>query len=486
MIDIELHPRQSDCFLSEANEILYGGSAGGGKSHAMRVIALYYAIHVPNIQIYLFRRLSEDLKKNHLDGSSGFVALLTELLIRKKVSINFATGVIQFWNGAKIHLCHCQHEKDVVKYQGVEINLLLIDELTHFSEYIYKFLRGRVRIGGLKKPTGLVGSVPRIICGSNPGGIGHVFVKQSFIDILKPFEIKQMPDEEGGMLRQYIPARLEDNPTMMENDPLYKNKLLGLGGALAKAMLEGDWDAIEGAYFDTFDKNKHILPRFDIPADWYKIRGFDWGYSKPFAVLWGAISDGSLVNIGGKNISLPRGSLIIYKEYYGWTGKANEGAKLHPKELARETRKAQGHEKMNDQVADPAIFDVSTGESIAEMMAQEAVKYRPADNKRVAGWQQIRTRLIGSDGKPMLYIVEDCKSLIRTLPAMQYDKTKPEDLDTNMEDHLVDTLRYICMARPVTIDIKEQTLSPQEDFWLNFNPAQLRRNRENLNKSNYE
>jgi len=480
----DLHPRQSTCFTSKATEILYGGAAGGGKSHCMSVLALAYALKVPNIQIYLFRRLSEDLKKNHLDGSSGFVQILSEMVNKNLASINYSTAQITFWNGAKIHLCHCQHEKDVIKYQGVEINLLLIDELTHFSEYIYKFLRGRVRIGGLQIPEGLFGDLPRIVCGSNPGGVGHEFVKSEFIDNKNPLEIYQMSDEEGGMTRQFIPAKLEDNPTMTENDPLYKHKLLGLGGALAKAMLDGDWDAIEGAYFDTFNKDIHIVKDFEIPHDWYKIRGFDWGYSAPFGVLWGAISDGSLINIGGKHISFPRDSLIIYREYYGWTGKPNKGLKMELPEIAKNTMQMQDNEVMNKQVADPAIFDESKknmGMTQAEELAKYGCIYERADNKRVAGWQQIRSRLTGRDGKPLIYITEGCKSLIRTLPIMQYDKTKPEDLDTSLEDHLLDVLRYICMARPITIDIKEAVPDPAKDFWNNFNPHQIRKNKKVIN-----
>ena len=134
-----MHPKQSLAFKSEATETLFGGSAGGGKSYVMRVLALYYAFNIPNIQIFLFRRLSEDLKKNHLDGANGFNAILNDYINAGVVKVNYTTNQIVFDNGAKIHLCHCQYQKDVLKYQGVEINVLFIDELTHFDEYIYKF-----------------------------------------------------------------------------------------------------------------------------------------------------------------------------------------------------------------------------------------------------------------------------------------------------------------------------------------------------------
>jgi hypothetical protein len=492
-MDFSLHPRQTKCFISEATEILYGGSAGGGKSFTMRAIAIYYAMSVPNIQVYLFRRLSEDLKKNHLDGSGGFIACLSELMEEGYCKINYSTGQIIFWNGAKIHLCHCQHEKDVIKYQGVEINVLLIDELTHFTEYIYKFLRGRVRLGGLKIPnvlldgkTPLVGELPRIICGSNPGGIGHEFCKSYFIDNAKPLEIRRMPKEKGGMLRQFIPAKLADNPTMLENDPLYADKLLGLGGALAKAMLDGDWDAIEGAYFDRFDRDRHIIEPFIIPSGWTKIRGFDWGYSAPFCSIWVAISDGSILNIGGENIVYPRDSMIVYKEFYGTTGKPNEGLKMDAGQIAEEIRALQGNDKMDDQVADPAIFDVSTGTSIADQMADKGVFWRPADNKRVPGWQQIRRRLVGIDNKPLIYFFDNCKNLIRTLPNMQYSRSKPEDLDTAMEDHAVDTLRYICMSRPLTADLPKPLKKVGEQWRQDFNPHNVLLEAERKRKRNFE
>ena len=148
-IRLKLHPRQSLAFLSKATEILYGGAAGGGKSHLMRVVAIMLCMAVAGLQVYIFRRVSDDLRKNHLEGPSGLRAMLSALMTSGHVKFNDSKGIFEFWNGAKIYLCHCQHEKDMYKYQGAEIHVLLMDELTLFTESIYRFLRGRVRLGWL-------------------------------------------------------------------------------------------------------------------------------------------------------------------------------------------------------------------------------------------------------------------------------------------------------------------------------------------------
>ena len=429
IVNFELQEKQSICWTSAATEILYGGSAGGGKSHAMRIIAIMLAFSVSNIQIYLFRRVFADLLKNHVEGSSGFRALLSPWIKEKVVKIT--EEEISFQNGSKIYLCHCQHEKDVYKYQGAEMQVILIDELTHFSEKIYKFLRGRARLGGVEVPQHLKHKLPLILCGSNPGGIGHEFVKQMFIDNCKPLELRKMSVEDGGMMRQYIPARLSDNEVLMRND---------------------------------------------------------WGYSRPFCVLWGAVSDGSLVDCGGIKRSFPRGAIIIYREFYGCTGKANEGLKMNVAEIAKIIKELQGSEKMNEMRADPAIFDVSSGQSIANQFEAHNIGWLPADNKRVAGWQQIRARLRENGEyiwkfnentykdeevyevreKPMLYFFNTCKNLLRTLPLMQYDKTKPEDLDTNLEDHAMDTLRYLCMTRPIIANVYKAPEDPAKNWQRNL------------------
>ena len=429
-MNLELHPKQSIAFQSQATEILYGGAAGGGKSHLMRVCAISWCLDVPGLQVYLFRRTYPDLWKNHMEGPSSFPALVAEWVASGFVRLNLSDGQVIFGNGSKIHLCHCQHEKDVLKFQGAEIHALLMDELTHFSEKIYRFLRGRCRLGAFNLPEKWEGLFPRILAGANPGGIGHHWVKATFIDGFVPLEIRQVGKKEGGMLRQYIPAKLEDNPTMDED---YADKLEGLGNeTLVRAMLDGDWEIIAGAYFTEFSRDKHVIKPFSIPAHWNRYRCFDWGSAKPFACYWIAVSDGEMARF-------PRGAMIVYREYYGMADEPNKGLKMPADRVAQEIFKRDQGETTNGvtvSVADPAIFTADGGPSIADTMRKEGVRWRHADNKRKAGWEQLRIRLNGDDdGKPLLYIFETCVHLIRTLPALQHDENDPEDVDSDQEDH---------------------------------------------------
>ncbi|OSI16555.1 hypothetical protein BWD09_07065 [Neisseria dentiae] len=447
---LKLHERQSLAYLSKANEMLYGGAAGGGKSHLMRVVAIMLCMEIVGLQVYIFRRVSDDLRKNHLEGVSGLRSMLSSLTDSGHVKFNDSKGIFEFWNGAKIYLSHCQHEKDMYKYQGAEIHVLLIDELTLFTENIFRFLRGRVRLGGLKVPDKYKHKLPLILCSSNPGNIGHQWVKSMFVDSAKPMEIWRTPKSEGGMLRQYIPAKLQDNPTLLQNDPDYIHRLDGLGNpALVAAMKNGDWDIIDGAYFSEFERARHVIRPFAIPHYWPRIMAHDWGFAKPFCVLWGAVSDGTFRNPDtGKYI--PKNAIVIYREWYGSNGEPNVGLRLNALEIAKGIKSKSLDERFAQMVADPAIFSQNGGESIAETMSNNGVQFWAADNKRVAGWQQIHLRLTGTDeseGEPLLYIFDTCLHLIRTLPALQHDGHNAEDIDSSMEDHAADTLRYLCMTR---------------------------------------
>jgi len=271
----------------------------------MRAAAVIWCASIPGLQVYLFRRIKEDLHKNHVEGPSGLRVMLAPWAEAGLVQI--LEDEVRFWNGAKIWLCHCKDEKHRFKYLGAEIHVLLIDELTTFTDVIYRFLRSRVRAPGLEIPEEYRGQFPRIVCGSNPGNIGHVWVKASFVDMCRDGGLHRMPDGEGGMLRQYIPARLPDNPSMAANDPDYRAKLRGLGSeALVKAMEDGDWDIIEGAYFDNWSP-KLILKPFEIPEHWLRFQSFDWGSAKPFSTGWWAVASESLIRPEGL---IPKGALV--------------------------------------------------------------------------------------------------------------------------------------------------------------------------------
>ena len=449
---LELHPRQSAAFVSPATEILYGGAAGGGKSHLMRTAAIAWATDIPGLQVYLFRRLSTDLVKNHMEGPTGFLSLLSEWVDAKLVRFNLSDNDIRFWNGSKIFLCHCQHEKDKYKYQGPEFHVLMIDELTHFSASIYSYLRGRVRLGGLRVPDRWRGRFPRIVAGSNPGGVGHNWVKAAFIDGCKPMEIRRMPVSEGGMLRQYIPAKLSDNPTLAETDPLYIDRLAGLGSPeLVRAMKDGDWDIVSGGMFDdVWRRDTHVIKPFKIPDGWVVDRAFDWGSSKPFSVLWFAEADG-VQHPAGRY--WPRGTLVVVAEWYGWNGMPDTGLKLTNREIARGIieREAEMKLKALPGPADSAIFSEYNGSSVAADMAAEGVVWVPADKRpgsRILGWEAIRQRLKAGMSEPMeapgLFVFDNCQQFIRTVPVLPRDENKPDDVDTGSEDHVGDCLLYRC------------------------------------------
>ena len=457
-LDINLHAKQLEAFHSPATEILYGGAAGGGKSHLMRMAAIMWCTEIPGLQVYLFRRINADLVKNHVEGPSGFREFLAGWVECGFVKI--VEDEIRFWNGSKIFLCHCQHEKDRIKYQGAEIHVLLVDELTHFTDTIYRFLRNRVRMVGVTIPEKYKGKFPRIICGANPGGVGHQFVKMTFIDGVKPMECVKQPDSEGGMLRQYIPARLEDNPSMAEQDPEYEKRLSGLGSeSLVRAMRWGDWDVVEGAFFDNFDPKRHILRPFEIPDSWMRFRAGDWGSARPFAFGWYAVAQDDFTTPDGAVI--PRGALVKYREWYGCKrdaqGKSipNVGLKMDAGEVGAGVVERDMGEKITYGVLDPAAFSTDGGPSIAERMLEKGALFRRADNKRVSargamgGWDQMRARLRGDeDGRPLLFFFQNCVHSIRTIPALQHDPDRPEDLDTTAEDHAADETRYACMSRP--------------------------------------
>lgn len=457
-IDFPLHPKQWRAYTSKATEILYGGSAGSAKSHLMRVAAIMWCLFIPGLQVYLFRRLYDDLIKNHMEGPTGFHALLAQW-IGKYVEI--VDSEIRFNNGSKIYLCHCQHEKDRFKYQGAEIHVLLIDELTHFTDVIYRFLRSRVRMPkDMKIPDEFKDQFPRILCGSNPGGVGHQWVKATWIDPREAFEVWQTSQEEGGFLRQFIPANLNDNPSIDQES--YRSNLMGLGSeALVRAMLEGDWDIVAGAALDV-TKDRHLLRPFPIPRHWTKFMVIDWGYVKPYYIGWFAVPDQDTELLAKGDYPeklIPKGAMIQYREWYGTNGKPNEGSREESPIVAANIIKIEreADERMDYRVGDAAMWSKNDGVSIQERMSLAGVKLQPSKKDRQAGYNEITSRLRGqqlqtAEYLPMLYVTANCTNWWRTVPALVLDDIKPESgPDTDQDDHAYDTLQYACMSRPYVI-----------------------------------
>jgi len=468
-MDITLQDAQSEWFWSEATEMLVGGAAGPGKSFFLRVGLIAWALEIKDLQIYLFRKTYKDLEQNHINHPQGFPVLLAEHIQAKTVKYNSSKNIFVFNNGSMIHLCHCQHEKDKYNYQGAEMHILAIDELTHFSESIYTYLRGRVRMSGVALPDhykipcdkdkrGYRTLFPRAILSTNPGGIGHNWVKQTFVDYGPPKTVVKTPPKEGGLHRAFYPAKLSDNQKLLDDDPEYADRLSGLGNdALVRALLEGDWDIVAGgAIDDVWDRKVHVLKPFDIPSDWYVDRGYDWGSSKPASCLYFAESNGNEITLSdGTTRSFPRGSIIIIREIYFWSGKVNEGSKLLATEHAETIKEVDQQIQdlynlyVNDGPADNAIFNTENGNCIADDMMEHGVYWTRSDKSpgsRIQGLEKIRELLKNAikNGKelPGLYIFDTCTHAIRTLPTLPRDEKKPDDIDTNAEDHIYDVIRY--------------------------------------------
>lgn len=437
-LDYEPTPKQRLFHNSKADEVLFGGAAGGGKSKAVVMDALFRCMKWPNTHAYIFRRTYRELEDSIIKEAR---LSIPNILGR----YNSGRHEYHLINGSYIHFRHCESVKDMYQYKGQEIQWLYFDELTTFEYEIYDFLKTRLRA---KKSLNMV---PLVRCTSNPGDIGHAWVKAHFVDA-GPF-MKLVPHEYYSetlhksytRTTQYIPAFAKENPHISEE---YILELEKKPEALRKALLYGEWDAFEGQVFTEFrndpahyidGKNTHVISPFPLNPNWQRYCTFDFGFSKPFAVLWFA--------------QKPDGTLILYREWYGYTGVPNEGVKMTPESIAKGilAREQEEHKEgiHFTRYADPACWDVSRGDSVADQMRRVGVNWNPSDHSRISGKLQIHSRLaFGEDGRPMLQIFSTCPQVIRTLPALPYSRTKPEDIDTDSEDHIYDAIRYLCVMHP--------------------------------------
>lgn len=419
------------------DELFYGGARFGGKSDFLLGDFLQdvetYGEHWQGV---LFRESLVELENIIHRAHSIYPQTGAEWKEQKKE--------YRWPNGAILRFRYFDKESDITSYQGHSYTWIGIDELGNWaSETSYKLIRTCLRWARADIPT------KRIRCTGNPGGIGQHWIFGYFISYA-PLGHKPFRDEVTGSTRMFIPSKVSDNKIGLANDPGYVGRLKDLGSpTLVKAWLEGDWTAMVGAYFPEFSIDRHVVRPVYLPKQWLRFAAFDWGSAAPFVMVWFAVSDGSgVTQPDGTEVFFPSGSLIVYREVYGAKG-PNKGLGLSAEEAADYVlERTNRDEEVTYMVCDPSMFRQDGGESIAERMERRGLRFERADNTREAGWDAIRSRLRGQDGKPMLYFFSTCTETIRTLPALQHDGRNPEDVDTRGDDHCGDAVRYGCMSRP--------------------------------------
>ena len=405
---------QTEFLSAPEQDVLYGGSAGGGKSYAMLVDPLRY-MHIKEHRALLLRKSMPELREL-IDKSR-------ELYPKAFAGAKFreVEKIWRFPSGASLEFGYLDRDADVYRYQGQSYTWIGIDELTQYpTEFPLQYLQSRLRTTNNDIQC-------YIRCTANPGGVGGHWVKKRYLDPSPPNESFSGEDK---ITRRFIPARLEDNPYLAA-DGKYEQMLQSLPAVQRKQLLEGNWDVAEGAAFVEFDYGTHCIDPFEIPRTWERVKGIDYGYAAESAVVWGAVDPQDE-------------TLIIYRELYqkGLTGE----------DLAKKIYDFEKEEKLSVQgVLDWAAWAKTgtTGPTVGEVLSRAGHKLRRADKNRIQGKIQIHERLKTNDkGRPKLQIFKTCPNLIREIQSIPLDPNKPEDVDTKASDHAYDALRYLIMSRP--------------------------------------
>jgi len=437
---------QTQFLAASEREVFYGGARGGGKSYAMLIDPLRYC-HKENHRCLLLRRSMPELRDmiNHSQRLYGRAFPGAKWREQEKEW--------RFPSGARIEFGYAENLTDVLRYQGQSYTWIGIDELPQYpTPEIYNFLRSSLRSVDPEIPVYMRAT-------GNPGNIGSIWVKDMFVDPAEPgkrFDV--IIDTVAGqkkITRRFIPAKLQDNPYLMQTDD-YLVMLSSLPEVQRKQFLEGDWSAFEDCAFPEFDVVKHISEPFEIPRNWHRFRTCDWGYSSAACCLWIAIDFDN--------------NLWVYRELYTKRVTADV--------FARKVLDAEQGEYIRYGMLDSSTWarrgDV--GPSIAETMIREGCKWRPSDRSpksRVNGKLELHKRfsIDEKSGEPKLKIFNNCRNLLRTLPLLPTDKHNPEDVDTHAEDHAYDALRYGVMSRPLHPNSNANDQFMKQNRENNFKPA---------------
>ncbi len=432
---ISVTEKQKRFIDATESEVLFGGAAGGGKSYGQMVDAMLFALRYPRSRQLVLRRTFPELEKSLIRTSLA-------LFPREIYSFNSSSHTGKFKNGSIIDFGYCATENDVYQYQSAEYDVIRFDELTHFTEAQYVYLISRVR-GANSYPKQIKSS-------TNPGGIGHGWVKERFVD----GGVRGVAfTGDDGMSRIFIPALLDDNRFLREGDPDYKKRLLALPERERKALLCGDWDIFEGQYFTEFSHAKHVIEPFEIPSSWRRFRTIDYGLDR-LACLWIAIS--------------PEGRFFVYREYCASDLPISEAARA----ILERTPK---NEDVYATLAPPDLWSRSqeTGRSKAALFSEFGLNFTKTSNDREAGWLSIK-ELLRTD-EPRLRIFSVCTEIIKCLPALQIDKIRTSDCATEPHEitHAPDALRgfAIFYATPKKEDTATVKTRWTSDMWEDYYAA---------------
>ncbi len=430
--------KKQKCFIDATeSEVLFGGAAGGGKSYGQVVDAFLFALRYPGSKQLILRRTFAELDKS-------LIRTALSLYPRKIFTFNSSSHTGRFKNGSCIDFGYCAGEADVYQYQSAEYDCIRFDELTHFTEAQYVYLISRVR--------GANGFPKQIKSSTNPGGVGHTWVKARFVD---PSEPGHPFLGEDGMRRIFIPSLLDDNSFLTSHDPGYKKRLEALPERERRALLYGDWNIFEGQYFSEFRRERHVVRPFEIPASWRKYRTLDYGLDR-LAVLWIAVA--------------PNGRAYVYREYCESSLPISAAARAI-------TERTPVGEDIYATLAPPDLWSRSqeTGKSKASIFSEFGVNFTKTSNDRECGWLAVKELLCERDGEPMLAIFSTCTELISCLPALAIDKLRPTDCATEPHEitHAPDALRGFAIFHTRPAESKSPVVRRvwTRDMWEDYRTA---------------
>lgn len=402
--------KQDEFHSSPAKFRLYGGSAGGGKSEAILFEAIALCNEIRGAHGLVLRRTFPELKMS-------LIIRALEKLPKGMYKYSHNDHLLTWLpTGSRIQFGYCQKDEDVFRYQGAEFDFIGMDEMTQFTEFQFKYLLSRLRTS---KP----GVQAKFFGATNPGGVGHEFVKRLWIEHRFTNEEKLAGFTESSF--EFIRSSVYDNKYLGAD---YVANLRSLPEAERRKLLDGDWDVYEGRFFEDFNASVHVIDRFDPPDTWKRFRAIDFGRTAPFACLWLTLDQD--------------GSVYVYREYYE-KGKEVDDNSDNLIKLSYE-------EAYSYTVIDSAVFaKTGFGETIGERIRRKGIDIIPAHKSRLDGWVALKQYMsFGTEKQthPKLYIMNTCRNLIEEIKNAQYSDTDPEDLSSKCSDHALDALRYFIMT----------------------------------------